>query len=209
MSTLAEIEAAADSLCSEDKEALLRFLAMRLAAGRTALRPNRASTPTAKWPPCSPRTRPMERDSGKKLRIFLDSSVALAASLSATGASHEVFGLAGHQDWILLVSPWVLRGGAAQPRRQAAAGRAPGWVVLRSLLAVEDDELTFDWPVAFEKSKDKPCIVQRACLRRCAVDARPARLWRTARQNDLWLARADARRVFAGRARSGTVAAYF
>ena len=40
MSTLAEIEAAADSLSSEDKEALLRFLAMRLRKER-ALPPPR------------------------------------------------------------------------------------------------------------------------------------------------------------------------
>ena len=99
----------------------------------------------------------MERDSGKKPRIFLASSVALAASLSATGASHEVFGLAGHQDWILLVSPWVLR----EVRLNLASKPPPAvrrWVTLRSLLAVEGDELTFDWPVAFEKSKDKPVL---------------------------------------------------
>ena len=39
MSTLAEIEAAADSLCSEDKEALLRFLAMRLRKDRASAEP--------------------------------------------------------------------------------------------------------------------------------------------------------------------------
>ena len=40
----------------------------------------------------------MESSSGKMLRIFLDSSVVLAASMSLTGASHEVFhqrGLSG------------------------------------------------------------------------------------------------------------------
>jgi hypothetical protein len=39
MSTLAEIEDAADALCNEDKEALLRFLAMRLRKERALLRP--------------------------------------------------------------------------------------------------------------------------------------------------------------------------
>ena len=39
MSTLAEIEAAADSLPSEQKEELLRFLAMRLRKERALPRP--------------------------------------------------------------------------------------------------------------------------------------------------------------------------
>ena len=77
--------------------------------------------------------------------------------MSATGASHEVFGLAGYQDWTLLVSPWVLR----EVRLNLVSKSPPSvrrWVTLRSLLAVEDDELTFDWSVAFEKSKDKPVL---------------------------------------------------
>ena len=39
MSILTEIEAAADSLSSEDKEALLRFLAMRLRKERASAEP--------------------------------------------------------------------------------------------------------------------------------------------------------------------------
>ena len=39
MSTLAEIETAADSLPSEEKEELLRFLAMRLRKERTLPKP--------------------------------------------------------------------------------------------------------------------------------------------------------------------------
>ena len=41
------------------------------------------------------------------MKLFLDSSVALAASLSATGASRLVFDLAIPQGWTLLVSPWA------------------------------------------------------------------------------------------------------
>ena len=39
MSTLTEIEAAADGLASEEKEELLRFLAIRLRQERTAVKP--------------------------------------------------------------------------------------------------------------------------------------------------------------------------
>ncbi|MBV9657695.1 MAG: PIN domain-containing protein [Verrucomicrobia bacterium] len=91
------------------------------------------------------------------MRIFLDSSVALAASMSGTGASREVFRLAAGQGWHLLVSPWVLR-----ETRDNLANKSPQavrtWIALRTLLRVEDDELTFDWPITFETAKDKPVL---------------------------------------------------
>lgn len=57
----------------------------------------------------------------------------------------------------MLVLPWVPR-----EVRLNLASKAPSsvrmWVTLRFLLEVEDDELTFDWLVMFEKSKDKPVL---------------------------------------------------
>ena len=99
----------------------------------------------------------MGRNAGNKLRIFLDSSVVLAACMSGTGASHQVFRLAGFQNWVLLVSPWVLREvrfNLANKQQQSILT----WATLSRLLEIEDDELTFDWPVTFEKSKDKPVL---------------------------------------------------
>ena len=91
------------------------------------------------------------------MNVFLDSSVAFAASLSATGASRIVFDLASRQGWRLLVSPWILR-----EVRDNLAGKSPesvhAWISLRGKTTVEDDELTFDWPVIFEASKDKPVL---------------------------------------------------
>ncbi len=91
------------------------------------------------------------------MRIFLDSSVAIAAILSSTGASREVFRLAVAKGWTLLVSPWVLR-----EVRDNLVGKAPKftreWLRLRSQAIVENDELVFEWPIAFEASKDKPVL---------------------------------------------------
>ena len=91
------------------------------------------------------------------LNIFLDSSVAIAASLSATGASGDVFNHAASHGWRLLLSPWVLR-----EVRDNLADKPPesvrAWVLLRRKAVLEDDELTFDWPIAFEASKDKPVL---------------------------------------------------
>ena len=76
------------------------------------------------------------------MNIFLDSCVAVAASLSTTGASREVFNHAARQGWRLFVSPWVLR-----EVRENLANKPPeaahAWVSLRAKATVEDDELTF------------------------------------------------------------------
>ena len=91
------------------------------------------------------------------MNLFLDSSVALAASLSATGASRQVFDLAAAQGWSLLISPWVLREVRDNlANKPPAAARA--WLALRAKATIEDDELTFDWPLVFAVTKDKPVL---------------------------------------------------
>ena len=91
------------------------------------------------------------------MKLFADSSVALAASMSATGASRVIFDLADAQGWTLFVSPWVLR-----EVRDNLAGKPPeftrAWLALRAKVIVEDDELTFDWPLVFDVTKDKPVL---------------------------------------------------
>ncbi len=92
------------------------------------------------------------------MNIFLDSSVVLAASLSATGASRQVFDFAARHRWRMLVSPWVLR----EVRDNLAnkpAEASSAWAALRGRLIVEGDELTFDWPLNFVVTKDKPVLI--------------------------------------------------
>ena len=91
------------------------------------------------------------------MNLFLDSSVAVAASLSATGASREVFSHAARQGWRLFVSPWVqreVRDNLADKPPEAARA----WLSLRAKATVEDDELAFNWPIVFAASKDKPVL---------------------------------------------------
>jgi predicted nucleic acid-binding protein len=91
------------------------------------------------------------------LNIFLDSSVVIAASLSQTGGSRLLFELADKYRWRLIVSPWVLR-----EVRDNLANKpyhaARDWAALRAKLVVEGDKLTFDWPVDFDVTKDKPVL---------------------------------------------------
>ncbi len=77
--------------------------------------------------------------------------------MSPTGASREIFNIAGRQEWTLHVSPWMLR-----ETRDNLVGKSPQfarmYIAWRMLIVVEDDELTFDWPVDFDVSKDKPVL---------------------------------------------------
>ena len=56
-----------------------------------------------------------------------------------------------------MASPWVLR-----ETRLNLAQKSPeavrDWVALRTMLTIEEDELTLDWPIVFEASKDKPVL---------------------------------------------------
>ncbi len=91
------------------------------------------------------------------MRIFVDSCVALAACLSQTGASRLIFELAAAQEWELVVSRWVLR----EMRENLAdlpLSATRVWLDLKNQLVVEDDELTFDWPLLFHATKDKPVL---------------------------------------------------
>jgi predicted nucleic acid-binding protein len=91
------------------------------------------------------------------LRIFVDSCVALAACLSKTGASRLIFELAAAQGWELVISQWVLR----EMRENLAdlpLSATRVWLNLRNQLVVEDDELSFDWPLLFHVTKDKPVL---------------------------------------------------
>jgi predicted nucleic acid-binding protein len=91
------------------------------------------------------------------LNLFLDTSVAIAASLSATGASREIFKLAARNMWRLQISPWVLR-----EVQENLANKPPefirSWASLQVNTVIEPDELIFEWPIVFEASKDKPVL---------------------------------------------------
>jgi predicted nucleic acid-binding protein len=74
------------------------------------------------------------------LNIFLDSSVVVAASLSNTGASRQVFDLAPRHEWSLVISPWVLREVRENLRNRRNA--AHEWKSLRARVVVEKDEFS-------------------------------------------------------------------
>ena len=91
------------------------------------------------------------------MRLFLDTSVLLAACGSLAGASREIFRRAEANDWILITIPFaieeVLRNLSDFP-----ASASANWLQLRPSLLVMDDVLTLDRPAVFPAGKDRPIL---------------------------------------------------
>ena len=91
------------------------------------------------------------------MRLFLDASVLLAASGSATGASRHIFRVAPANAWSLVATPYVVEEVLHNlPLLSATATSA--WARLRSALWIRDDVLTLDRAVVFPASKDRPVL---------------------------------------------------
>lgn len=91
------------------------------------------------------------------MRLFLDSSVLIAAAASAAGASREVFRQASMRDWRLVATPYAI----AEVIRNLAGFSAPvtvTWLRLRDRLILVDDVVTIDKPAVFPVNKDRPIL---------------------------------------------------
>lgn len=91
------------------------------------------------------------------MRLFLDTTVLLAASGSATGASREIFRRALTSRWILISTPYgleeVIRNLPELPPSASA-----DWAALRPALLIMDDVITLDRPAVFPITKDRPIL---------------------------------------------------
>ena len=91
------------------------------------------------------------------MRLFLDTSVLLAASGSDRGASREIFRRAPECDWSLLTTPYVIEEVLANVAGLPAAATAD-WAQLRPSLVLMNDVLTLDRAAVFEPAKDRPIL---------------------------------------------------
>lgn len=91
------------------------------------------------------------------MKLFLDTSVLLAASGSGTGASREIFHRSSANDWLLIATPYTI-----QEVLRNLPGLSPAattdWVHLRTRLLIMDDVLTLDRPAAFGPAQDRPIL---------------------------------------------------
>ena len=91
------------------------------------------------------------------MRLFLDTSVLLAACGSARGASREIFRLAPSHVWAFIATPYVIEEVLTNIGVLGPAAAAE-WPRLRKELLIYDDILTLDRPAVFSPAKDKPIL---------------------------------------------------
>jgi predicted nucleic acid-binding protein len=91
------------------------------------------------------------------MRLFLDTSVLLAASGSELGASREVIRLAPANAWVLVVTPYVIEEVVRNLPQLSPSGTA-AWAGMRGLLVAMDDIFTLERPAVFSVTKDRPVL---------------------------------------------------
>ena len=88
------------------------------------------------------------------MNLFLDTSVLLAASGSAVGASREISRRATVNGWTLLTTPYVIEEVLRNLPNFPSIASAD-WVRLRPGLVLMDDVLTLNLPAVFPVAKDQ------------------------------------------------------
>ena len=91
------------------------------------------------------------------MRLFLDSSVVLAACGSDIGASFEVIRLSEGCGWTLVGSPYV-ESEVLKNLSDVRAEAHDAWARIRAKLTMVDDLLTLDQAVVFDSAKDRPIL---------------------------------------------------
>jgi predicted nucleic acid-binding protein len=93
------------------------------------------------------------------VRLFLDTSVLLAAAGSSKGASRFVFHHARSLDWQLLSSAYCVEETERNVRKLGPKA-APYWhTTLLPCLTLVPIELAFDKVLVFPKAKDRPVLL--------------------------------------------------
>jgi len=92
------------------------------------------------------------------MKLFLDTSVLLAACGSERGSSRALFEYARKQDWQLLASPWVAGEVERNPSKFPLAA-TDVWRRLQTQLTLVDNIVTLNQAVVFAASKDRPVLL--------------------------------------------------
>ena len=92
------------------------------------------------------------------MKLFLDTSVLLAASNSPNGGSRAIFSLASKQGWTLIACPWVVNEVTRNLAKFPVAA-TEDWLRLREQISLADDVVSLDRALVFSVSKDHPVLV--------------------------------------------------
>ena len=92
------------------------------------------------------------------MKLFLDTSVLLAACGSALGSSHALFSHAPANGWTLMTSPWVVTE-VVRNLRKFPPSATQQWLRFRPQLTLVDDVVSLNQAVVFPVSKDRPVLL--------------------------------------------------
>jgi len=95
------------------------------------------------------------------VKLFLDTSVVLAACGRSTGASRAVFDMSDARGWTLQTSSYVLSEVQVHLPRVGAQAAAV-WPALKAKLHDVPDVVSFGWPTVFAAAKDRPILFTAA-----------------------------------------------
>ena len=93
------------------------------------------------------------------MRLFLDSSVLLAASGSSTGASRLLFDNAASYGWKLLTADYCLREVEFNLPKLGNKAALSWNEIIRPALIPAKAQLTLDRPLIYRATKDRPVVI--------------------------------------------------
>ena len=93
------------------------------------------------------------------MRLFLDSSVLLAAAGSSTGASRLLFDHANSQGWQLLTAEYCLREAEFNLPKLGKKAELSWTQIIRPAVIPLSTRLTLDRPLIFRATKDRPVVI--------------------------------------------------
>ena len=93
------------------------------------------------------------------MRLFLDSSVLLAAAGSSTGASRLLFDLASRHGWELLTAEYCLREAEFNLPKLGKKAELSWTQIIRPAVIPLSTRLTLDRPLIFRATKDRPVVI--------------------------------------------------
>lgn len=99
------------------------------------------------------------------MKVFLDTSVLLAAAGSENGASRHIFNISAKYRFKLISSPYcVAETNHNIPKLGESAGR--NWdVLIYPAIQLAEDRITLDRPLIFPAAKDKPVMITALAAR--------------------------------------------
>lgn len=93
------------------------------------------------------------------MKLFLDTSVLLAAAGSAKGASRFLVEQAEAHGWTLLTAPYCIEEAQRNARKISAKAPATLSQAIIPKLELVPTELAFDKALVFPKAKDRPVLL--------------------------------------------------